>query len=248
MIKTLLMLLIHIERWSFMSSSKVIKKHVIETVQALIDDCIISHEDLSRFVREKTDKTNPEYIRYEMESWYRTLGIENILGTEFNLKSPYFTQNEIIDAYNNNEIILCVPKGISRKQLGQLFNLNSWAFEDELISKTTEVEDFWFKTKSSLLPEHLNKPGMEIQRLYQKEGKLGMSLERYITFIARMRYLTGKTPDTKHKIWLTHGKYESKAMLIAGFDSKVNFSVHGWLPNFHTPYVGGRYVVIPDHL
>ena len=37
-------------------------------------------------------------------------------------------------------------------------------------------------------------------------------------------------------------------MLIAGFDSHLKFSVHGWLPQFHSPLSGARYVSIPDHL
>ncbi len=231
-----------------MSSINVLRNNTLQTIQAMIDDQIISRQDLIRFTSQGIDNTSPEYIRFEMENWYRTLGIENMVGNQFSLKTPYFSQNEIREAYENNEIILCVPKGVSRKCLGKLFNLDSWALEDELIGRTTEVEDFWFKTKSSQTPEHLDKPGLEIQRLYQGEGKLGMSLERYMVFIARMRYTVGKTPDTMHKVWLTHGKYEGKAMLIAGFDSKVHFSVHGWMPNFHTPQVGGRYVIIPDHL
>ncbi|PJI06525.1 MULTISPECIES: hypothetical protein [Clostridium] len=221
---------------------------VLDTIEAMIDEGIILKDDLIRFTNKKLDNTNPEYIRFEMENWYKTLGIENILGRKFNLKLPYFTQEEIKDIYDSNEILLCVPKGITRKELGQLFNFNSWALDDELVSDTSEVEDFWFTTKCSLIPENFDKPGREIQRTYKNEGKLGMSLERYMVFIARMRYLTGKTPDTKYKIWLTHGKYEGNAMLIAGFDSKGKFSVHGWLPHFHTPLIGGRYVSIADHI
>lgn len=75
-----------------------------------------------------------------------------------------------------------------------------------------------------------------------------MSLERYMVFIARMRYLTGQTPDLKTKVWLTHGRYEGKAMLISGFDSNRKLSVHGWMPNFQSPLVGCRSIFIPDHI
>ncbi|BCJ94860.1 hypothetical protein acsn021_24290 [Anaerocolumna cellulosilytica] len=225
-----------------------IRKNTIDTIQAMIEDKIITSSDLIRFRNENEDVTNPEYVCYEMENWYRTLGIENVIEAKFNLKLPYFTKEEIKEAYDNNEIILCVPKGITKKQLGQLFNLDCWAFDDELIGKTTESEDFWFKTKKSFVPEHLGSQGREIQRVYQNEGKLGMSLERYLVFLARMRYLTGDTPDTKHKIWIINGRYERNAMLVAGFDSKKRFTVHGWLPQFHSPFVGGRYVFIPDHI
>jgi len=231
-----------------MESIKDLRTTTLETIQAMLDDGLISSQDFMRFTVNEVDKTSPEFVRFEMENWYRTCGIENILKRNFSLKLPYFTQDEIKELYENDEILLCVPQGISRKDLGQLFNLRSWALEDELVSQTDEIEDFWFKMKKSFTPDYLDKPGTEVKRVIQNEGKLGMSLERYMVFIARMRYLTGKTPDKKHKVWITHGKYESKAMLIAGFDSKENFSVHGWMPNFHSPMVGGRYVFIPDHI
>ncbi|HEY9062625.1 MAG TPA: hypothetical protein VIO64_19320 [Pseudobacteroides sp.] len=231
-----------------MSTNVLLREHALETVNAMLMDKLISAQDLRKFIPQEINTTEPEYLRQEMESWYRTLGIEELIKEKFSLKLPYFTRQEIQEAYENNEIILCVPKGISRKQLGMLFNLSSWALEDELVGQTTEIEDFWFKAKNTLTPEHTDKPGNEIKRIYEKEGKLGMSLERYMAFVARMRYLHGQTPDLKLKTWITHGRYEGKAMLVAGFDSKSKFSVHGWMPNFHTPQVGGRYVIIPDHL
>ncbi len=231
-----------------MSTTTLLRKHALEAVKAMVADEVISVQDLKNFVPNESDLTNPEYLRNEMETWFKTLGIEQLTGKKFSLKLPYFTREEIEEAYNNNEIILCVPEGITRKQLAKLFNLESWAIHDELVGEATEVEDFWFKTKNTLEPEHLDKEGREIKRIYEKEGKLGMSLERYMTFIARIRYLTGETPDLKHKTWLIRGRYERKAMLIAGFDSNRKFSAHSWMPNFHSPKAGGRYVIIPDHL
>ncbi|HHV28106.1 hypothetical protein [Acetivibrio mesophilus] len=231
-----------------MSNVKGIRNTTLETLQAMLDDGLISSQDLMRFRVNEIDKTDPEFVRYEMEAWYKTLGIENLIGRNFSLKLPYFTQEEIKELYENDEILLCVPRGITRKELGKLFNLESWALEDELISPTTEIEDFWFKMKKSFAPDFLDKTGTEVKRVMQNEGKLGLSLERYMVFIARMRYLTGTTPDSKYKVWITHGRYESKAMLIAGFDCNNKFSVHGWMPHFHSPLVGGRYVFIPDHI
>ncbi len=226
-----------------------LRGQTLDTIQSFINDGIIYEQDLMRFKQSKqTDMTDPEYLRLDMENWYKALGVEYITNDKFSLSLPYFTKEEIQEAYDNNEIIMCVPKGLSKKQLGKLFNFDSWALEDNLITDTREIEDFWFKMKKTFLPEHLDKKGVEIKRIYQKENKLGMSLERYMVFIARLRFLTSETPDVNHKVWITRGYYEGKAMLIAGFDSNGKFSVHGWLKNFNSPYVGGRYVIIPDHL
>lgn len=231
-----------------MKNNVEFEKNMLDTIQAMIQDGMLEQDSLVRFMSQEMNECNPEYVRFKMEEWYKTLGIEDILGREFTLQRPYFTEEEIKEAKDNGEILLCVPKGVTKKQLAQLFNFESWAFEDSCVSNTTETEDFWFTTKFSLEPDNTDKSGREIQRLLQKDGKLGMSLERYMVFVARMRYLTGNTPDTKSKVWLTHGRYEGKSMLITGFDSNKKLCVHGWMPNFHTPLVGSRYVFIPDHI
>ena len=74
-----------------------------------------------------------------------------------------------------------------------------------------------------------------------------MSMERYMVFLARMRYLTGEYPDQGYKTWLPNTKYEGKGMVISGVDSNFKLCAHGWMPNFHSPKVGGRYVYIVDH-
>jgi hypothetical protein len=225
-----------------------LKEQALTLIQALVDDQVVTPQDIARFATSTGDLTDPEYLRQDMENWYRTLGIEAVTGQRFTLKKPFFTHQELVEAYEQQEMIVCVPQGITRQQLAKLFNLSSWACDDELVTRTTETEDFWFKTRCSLVPDHLDKTGTEIRRIFEREGKLGMSLERYMAFVARTRYLTGKTPDLKYWVWLTRGRYDGKGMLIAGFDSSCKFSVHGWLPSFHAPLCGSRYVAIPDHL
>jgi hypothetical protein len=225
-----------------------VKEQAITLIEAMIDDRVVTPQDLARFVTNNGDLTDPECLRQDMENWYRTLGIDTVVGRKLTLKKPHFTCEELTEAHERQEIVVCVPRDVTRQQLAMLFNLSSWACDDELVNKATETEDFWFKTKCSLVPDHLNKTGVEIRRILERDGKLGMSLERYMVFIARMRYLTGKTPDVKHWVWLTRGRYDGKGMLIAGFDSNLKFSVHGWLPQFHSPLCGCRCVTIPDHL
>ena len=81
----------------------------------------------------------------------------------------------------------------------------------------------------------------------KRDGKLNMNLGRYLTFLAYMRY-KGTILDQLHKVWLPNSRYEKKGMLIAGLDSNGMLAVHGWMPNFHSPLVGGRFVEIPDHI
>lgn len=226
----------------------LMRDKALSLVESLLHEQVITPQDLASFTKDVGDPFDPEYIRQEMQTWYRTLGIEVVTKSKFTLKRPPFTREELMEAHEQGEIVLCVPQGITLCQLGTLFNLSSWAFQDELVSDTTEVEDFWFKTKSSLLPDDLNKSGVDVKRTLERENKLGMSLHRYMVFVARIRYLMGEHPDIKHWIWLTRGRYDQKSMLIAGLDAHLKFSVHAWLPHFQGKLCGVRYAKIPDHL
>lgn len=219
----------------------------LQIIDSMLDDKVISPADLKKYQAIGENIYHPESIRREMEAWYITLGIEYLIGEKFSLSLPYFTESEIEEMYKNNEMILCVPKGVSREVLGKLFNFDSWALSDSLVTSKVESNDFWFKMKISLKPERLDSQGRELKIVYENEGKLQLSLERYMVFAARMRYLYKETPDTLTKTWIIHNRYEKKAMLIAGFDSNGKFSVQAWMPNFNSPYVGGRYVEIVDH-
>lgn len=233
-----------------MSDKNELRKGILNIVQGAVMEHVISSHDLMGLCLGGNgikERFRPEYVRAEMENWYKNLGIERLLCREFQLSLPYWTEEEIKDAYDNGEMLVCVPKGIGRVQLGKLFHLESWALSDDLITNTVEAEDLWFKTKVDEKPERCDTPGKELATLYIQEERLGMSLERYMAFIARMFHVYHRLPDTEYKTWLLHGKYEKKAMLIAGFDSEGKFSVHSWLPHFHSPKVGGRYAVIPDH-
>ncbi len=231
-----------------MSVQNLLRKNALETIKSMIDDKIISACDLRALVPKEEDPFDPEHVRQNMEKWYKTLGIEEVIRRKFSLSLPFFTRDEIVKADEANEILVCVPKEVTRSQLGNLFNLSSWALDDSLVSNTTEIEDFWFTTKRTLVPDCLDKSGNEIRRTYENESKLGMSLERYMVFVARMRYLGLGTPDLKHRSWLVRGKYEGKMMLVAGFDSNGKLSIHAWMPHLHSPLIGGRHITITDHL
>ena len=224
------------------------RQQALLLIQSMIEDRIISPQDLLRFQTDTIDKYEPEYIRNEMEKWYINYGIERIIKRKFTLDLPYFTKSEIKNAYESGDMIICVPKGITREQLSELFHMETWAATNEFVMYKTEVEDFWFQTKISCIPEYLDKTALEIKAIFARENKLAMSLERYMVFVERMRSIYGQIPDQKYKTWLLNSKYENNGVLIAGQAPNQDLSVHVWLNNFHSPMIGGRYVIIPDHI
>jgi len=223
------------------------KKSGVDLVTQLIKDGIVVKSDLLHHLQNNELITAPEKARDKMETWYKNMGIETLTGSPFRLKLPYFTEDEIQELENNDEILLCLPGGIDAAILGKLFHMDCWAFHDPLVTLKTEHDDFWFSVKKSFEPEYTDKTSKEITKRYKDDGKLNMSIERYMVFLARIRYLTGKYPDTLFKTWLPNTRYEDKGVLIAGIDSRSLFYAHPWMPNFHSPKVGGRYIFIVDH-
>jgi len=223
------------------------KENGTDLVMQLINDGIVVKSDLLRSLKNNEILTNREKIRDEMENWYKNMGIEMLINKSFHINLPYFTEKEIDEIQSRGEILLCLPGGIDAATLGKLFHMECWALNDSLVTRNTEYADFWFSVKKSFEPEFNDQTSHEIAKRYKENNKLNMSLERYMVLVARMRYLTGEYPDKIYKTWLPNTRYEGKGVLIAGIDSNLKFCVHAWMPNFHSPRVGGRYVYIADH-
>jgi len=226
------------------------KEQILNLIQAMIADCILKPQDLSRFVPSVTDPFDPEFIREEIEKWYINIGIEEIIGRKILLSRCPFNRNEIEEASQRNEMILCVPKGVTSKQLGYLFRFSSWVFEDTMVTSSIEKEDFWFRTPKTFEPpdEYCNKKAKQIRRIFEDEGKLGFSLQRYLVIVARIRCLTGRLPDMRWWTWLLNNKYDRSAYLLAGFDPNGKFSVHAWMPDFKAKSLSARYAVISERI
>lgn len=217
------------------------KRSILKLIDQLIAENSLSLNELKKYSQDVRNITAPTNVKWEMEQWYRTLGIEYLTGKEFELSECPFSEEEIIYANTHNEMILCIPKGITREVLGKLFHIDSWALHDLLATPVTEKEDFWFKTSMKEIPDYLNISGIDAYRQIEDGNYINFSLERYLVFIARMRYITGKTPDSEYWIWIPAGRYDRSGMLMAGFDKLGKFNVHGWMPRFQASFLGARF-------
>jgi len=228
---------------------KTAKEQVLKLIKAMIADGIILPQDLVRFIPKKVDSYDPEIVRQEMEDWYNNLGIESIIGHKLSLSPCPFSRKEIDQTIQNNEIILCQPKALTKKQIGQLLRMECWALDDPSVNSVGVKQDydFWCKTQAALEPpmEFRGLNAEKIRRIFADEGKIGFTLELYLIFIARMRYLRSEIPDKRWWIWLLNTTYDASGYLIAGFDSKANFNVHSWMPKFSAKFVGARYLSLP---
>jgi len=224
------------------------REEALKLVGALVADGIIAPRDLVQFAPHHDNPQDPEAVRQDWEQWYRGLGIEEVLDRSFTIDPCPFTAAEIEAAESAGELVLCVPRGVGRRELGELVRLRSWALDDRMVSDTPETEDFWFKTPGAAAPQHLGKSAVEVRRQFEDERKLGFSMERYLVFAARYRHLRGRYPDFRYWTWLLRGRYDRSGMLMVGFDPLGQLSVHAWMPKFQASFLGCRWIEIPDRL
>lgn len=217
------------------------KQKFLNLIEEALESELFKPFELQRYLKGPGNSTDPDYLTYEMEAWYKDMGLEYITGEKLTLSTCPFTPEEIEESQKNDEIIMCVPKGVTREQLGKLFRLDSWALHDPMVTPATETEDCWFRTSKSMTPVDMKATGVESAHKAEDEKLLNFSIERYIAFIGRMRYLTGKTPDMQYWIWLPRGRYDRSGMLVAGFDRNGVLNVHGWMPQFYASFLGARF-------
>lgn len=232
----------------YSNGGEEMNKIYTQLIKQLIDENKVDRKQIWSFVNEhQVDANDPIQLKKDMENWYIGMGINNITGKVLSLDDCPFTRDEIDAANRNGEMILCVPKNVTKKQLGKLFRIESWALEDVLAEESTEKKDLWFKTKASASPEFIRECGVDITRRFREEKKVLFSVEIYLVFIARYRYIFNKTPDSQYWIWINKGRYDRSGMLIAGFDRNKKFNVHGWMPHFSAGFLGARYGELPEN-
>ena len=220
----------------------------MQLIKQLIDENKVDRKQIWSFVNEnQLDVNDPVLLRKEMENWYIGMGINDIIGGDFSLEKCPFTKEEIEKANNDGEMILCVPRNLTKKQLGKLFRIESWALDDVLAEESIEKHDLWFRTKASASPDFIRESGVDIIRRFREEKKVLFSLGIYLVFIARYRYIYNRTPDSEFWIWISKGRYDRSGMLIAGFDRCKKFNVHGWMPHFSSSFLGARYGELPEN-
>ena len=223
------------------------KESILSLLDELLAGKVMDSISLQRYILNNVDEFEPEGVRLSLYKWYYDLGIEDVIKRKFELSPCPFSSEELREAEKCNEIVLCVPKGITRVELGKLFRIDNWAFNDPIATRVTEKEDCWFRTNRNTAPGFLGEKGIDIEQRFSREGKLSFSMERYLVFLARMKYLLGIVPDSEYWIWLPAGRYDRSGMLIAGFDRNMNFNVHGWMPQFSASFLGARYGILPKN-
>lgn len=221
-------------------------KAALAYIDSLLKSGVIRRSDL-RGLLEDDKRGSGERVRDDLEAWFRHAGMGLFVEGAFSLLKCPFSDQEIEKAEASGRMVLCVPRRISRQNLGRLFHLESWALSDGLVGRSGGRDlDDWFITDASPTPPHVNLSPKEALQLFDEQHVYGFSIERYLVFIARYRLLNGTYPDYRWWTWLLSHKYDQSAYLIAGFDPNGVFSIHGWRKTFQADFVGARWVNLPE--
>lgn len=104
-----------------------LKEAALSVITEMLKEEIITPADLLCYRSNEIDTDHPDEVRSQMEHWYKTLGVEQITGKPFHLTRPYFYKEEIREFRERGELLCCLPKGLSAKDLSELFHFHTWA-------------------------------------------------------------------------------------------------------------------------
>ncbi len=220
------------------------RERALGLVQGLLADGIIAGTDLRAYVPAAVDPHDPESLRQDYEAWFKGIGIEMVTRRPFSIGSCPYTREELVEAAAEGWFPVVSPQGLTLDEVARMCGHQTWATSDSLVTSPPEEEDLWFLTPSSLVPEDPNVSARELRQRYDRDGLMGLSLQRYMIVAARLHHLTGQAPDQRWWVWITRGRYDRSGFMIAGFDPNGRFSVHGWMPNFQAGFVGARPIKI----
>lgn len=161
-----------------------------------------------------------------------------------------FTQEEIAELKETNELLIYLPKGLTPQEMCQRWDIpcNIDFKGERLIRTVMTTEDQWFLASAEERPELLYVSGQQAARIYQDEGLHGMDLRRYLAFAATFRLHFGRLPDQAYWTFLHSGSYDRSGISVAGFDRHGCLNHHGWMRNFKAKFAGSRYVVLAPRI
>jgi len=180
---------------------------------------------------------DPEWVRLDLRNWLSDTGVYAAMGADARPLSPCpFSEKELRDADERNEIPLVAPAGLRRQHLAKAYNMQHWVFtESDVTSESGGNRDEWMLVSAGEDLFRLGESCVDAAEAAKKTGQGGLAFEEYTLFAHRLRHLTGKYPDTMNWTWLPKSSYVSSLVLSAGFpgDKELFLNVWPWT-EFHS--------------
>lgn len=199
----------------------------IRLIDHSLRDGQVARRDLLRTVCDTFYR--PEWVRLDLEQWLTRMGIMDAMGSGAQSVPPCpFTEQELRVADENNEIAIVVPAELRREHLAKSFDIGHWAISEKEVVSPSSSQGTWLLVSANAGLSYLGKSCAEAVSEAEKSGHTGLSLEEYILFAQRFRYLMGKLPDSADWTWLPRSSYASSLVLCGGFPAYNDLFVNVW--------------------
>jgi hypothetical protein len=185
--------------------------------------------------------SDSEKLRDDFEEWFRTAGVERVVGASLRLTPP---PAALLGGMADDDLLVVQPARITAGQLSAVFGLTNWAAAGlETVSQATVPNDVWFTTPATPVAPYLGETPEHAGELAAATGRAGMTLEQYVVFAARYRAVKGDYPDVHYWTWLLRS-HERSLVLFAGFDSHGNLQINSCTSDYRDDNTGTRLITI----
>ncbi|MCJ7805432.1 hypothetical protein MUP46_02200 [Patescibacteria group bacterium] len=186
------------------------------------------------------DRCNPELLTQFMYAFWAEAGQR--IGKEYVVSEFPLKSQEIKERIKNGQMAIFVPAEVSRIDLGKMFpKMGGWVVQEEN-SVVDGVNNFgWLWIEDSVDSPNRNTTQRQLEKKFKKEKRQGQSLRSYIVGSQINKLLNDKYFDGG-QIWSRLlGSCRGDGVLISGFGSRGDLSVHSFLyPEDRDEFVGGR--------
>lgn len=172
---------------------------------------------------------HPDWVRLDFEHWLGETGITGAIGvaTQPLPRCPFSTE-ELRAADENGEIPVAMPAGLRREHLAAAFGIKHWAISEANVSSMEAGKPVWLLVSAREGLSFVGKSCTDAVAAAEKTGHTGLSLEEYVVFAQRYRYLTGRAPDSVDWTWLPRSAYATSLVPCGGFPAQNDIFVNVW--------------------
>jgi hypothetical protein len=178
---------------------------------------------------------DPEAVRLDLVRWLTETGVLGALGRDpASVSRCPFSEKDLRDADQRNEIALVVPGRLRREHLARALDLKHWIFFEPGVVSDGARDDTWMLVSAG---NDLFAEGASCRAATaaaEEAGVTPLSFEEYVLFAYRLRHLTGQFPDREQWSWLPRSVYASSLVVCGGFPGDELFvNVWPW-DEFHS--------------
>lgn len=200
---------------------------LIQLLRRSLDEGQVGRRDVLKVVCDTFYQ--PDWVRLDLAQWLAATGVIAAMGAAAKPLTPCpFTEAELRAADERNDVPVVVPAGLRRKHLAEAFAIGHWAISEAKVASEETTGDQWLLVSADKGLSCLGEACKDAMAAAERSGRTGLSLEEYVLFAQRIRYLSGSFPDDLNWTWLPRSSYQSSLVLCGGYPAYNDLFVNVW--------------------